>query len=115
MMIVNSPWATSAAPAFSPCRAVKPPRRPATSPTPTFPITVTTSATSDDPADIAERAEVDRQCEGEEEQRREHVAHREEPLLDLLAHPALREDDAGHQRADRPRTAQLDREARSCR
>ena len=55
----------------------------------------------DDPAHLPHLAEVDGEREGEEEERGEDVAEREEPLLDLLPHPALGEDHAGHQRADR--------------
>ena len=53
------------------------------------------------PADLADRADVDREPEDEEEQRREDVAEAEEALLQVLAHGRPRQDDAGHQRADR--------------
>ena len=55
-------------------------------------MTVTDDATSDDPAHLADLGDVDREREGEEEQRREHVAQREEALLDLLADTATRRE-----------------------
>ena len=58
------------------------------------------------PADVAERRDVDREPEDEEEQRGEDVAEAEEALLDLLPHRGLGEDDAGHQGADRLREAE---------
>ena len=57
---------------------------------------------------LAERSDVDREPEDEEEERREEVAEAEEPLLDLLADGGLGEDDAGHQRADRLGDAEPD-------
>src|SRR6188472_2569222 len=64
----------------------------------------------DDPAEVAPAREVDRQRERKEEQRCEDVAHREEPLLDLFANAALRQDHARHQSADRLGELELHRD-----
>ena len=53
-----------------------------------------------DPSHLADLRHVDREREGEEEQRAEHVAQGEEALLDLLPDARVRENDACHQGAD---------------
>ena len=108
MMIVNSPWATSASAGVQASDDAR--DRPSTAeprPTPTLPTTVSAMPTSEHPAEVVERGQVDREPEDEEEERRENVAEREEALFDLLADAALREHDPRHQRSDGLRDADL--------
>ena len=114
-MIVNSPCATSATPALKLCRLVKPPSRPASQPAADLADERHDDGERDDPADVADRGQVDREPEDEEEERGEDVAEAEEALLDLLADRRLREDDPGHERADRLGQPELLGERRACR
>ena len=115
-MIVNSPCATSAAPALSPWRGVKPPRRPASMPTPTLPTSVAATAKQHDPADLARPCRESIVSANAKKNSAANTSRSAKNRCSISSRTPLSERiDARHQRADRLGHVELASRSRSSR